>query len=97
MTQWTITVDRFAEPNHAPGTNYNAVGIVGPRAATLTAEQIINHPSAVPFEMYTDDRELVYEGFLVGDDVLAPLDQFGMPNFGCTQINVKKDGQWIRV
>lgn len=36
MTQWTITKDLLAEPGSATGCNSNAVGLVGPRRATMT-------------------------------------------------------------
>jgi len=46
------------------------------------------------FRMYDDDRVLYYEGYLVGDDWFAPLDDFGGPNAGCAGIKVLEDGQW---
>lgn len=39
------------------------------------------------FRMYDDDGELYYDGRIVGDyDGFEPLDDFGMPNVGCTNI-----------
>jgi hypothetical protein len=66
-------------------------GLVGPFAATLTGKQIRNHPKAERFTMYDDDGECCYEGFLVGDDAsgFEPLEDFGMPNAGCTEIRYK--------
>lgn len=86
MTQWTITVDNFADPSAKPGTNANAVGIVGPRGAKLTKEEIVAHPEGKKFRMLDDDRVVYYEGVLVGDDDFAPLDDFGAPNAGCVDI-----------
>ena len=97
MTQWTITKDHLAEPDAPAGTNRNAVGVDGPSAATLTAEQITGHPRAVSFRMRDDDGELYYEGAMVGDDLFAPLDQFGMPNAGCASIEVLTGRTWERV
>ena len=97
MTQWTITRDHLAEPDAPAGTNLNAAGVVGPRAATLTAAQIADHPRAVRFRMRDDDGGLCYEGALVGDDLFAPLDQFGMPNAGCTSVEVLTGRRWERV
>lgn len=95
---WTITKDLIAEADAKPGTNRNAVGIVGPRNAKLTADEIKNHPDAVQFRMYDDDNELYYEGYLIGDE-FAPLDAFGTPNAGCTRIDVydKKARKWVTV
>jgi hypothetical protein len=40
--------------------------------------------------MYDDDSELYYAGKIWGDfDGFEPLDDFGMPNGGCTQISLR--------
>lgn len=91
--QFTITKDHIADPNAKQGTNANAVGIVGPNNATLTHEQIKTHPNRRHFKMYDDDKEIYYEGYLVGDadgqDGFLPLDCFGMPNAGATSIHYR--------
>jgi hypothetical protein len=55
----------------------------------------------VPFRLYDDDGELYYEGrmtpscednFSVGGG--NPLDDFGMPNAGCTNIATNETGVW---
>lgn len=38
------------------------------------------------FRMYTDDDEVIYEGFAKECVHFEPLDDFGMPNYGCTYI-----------
>ena len=105
MNAWTITRDCLAEtitrdyvndPAPKPGTNCNAIGIVGPSRTTLTAKQIAEHPDAKPFRMLDDDGILYYEGFLIGDE-FAPLDDFGEPNAGCTRIQIQENGAWIDV
>ena len=85
-TQWTITSDHISEADKPTGTNLNAVGIVGPKDATLTAAEIVAHPEARQFQMLDDDRNLYYSGFTVGPDDFAPLDDFGAPNAGATEI-----------
>ena len=97
MTQWTVTKDRLAEPDAPAGTNRNAAGLVGPRNATLTAVQIANDPKAVAFRLYDDDTTLCYEGFLLGDDPFAPLDDFGEPNAGCTSVSILTPTGWQTV
>jgi hypothetical protein len=98
MTSWTITVDHIADPKAKAPSNANAVGMVGPRASTMTAEQIRNHPDKVAFRMYDDDGGRYYDGFLVGQDLLAPLVDFGTPNAGATGINIRtKTGKWEAV
>ena len=63
--------------------------------------------SCTRFRMYDDDNELYYEGILWdstdGCHDMAPLDDFGMPNAGCTRIDILKTnvgethGAWNRV
>ena len=93
-TQWTITKDNTAEPGATPGANLNAVGIVGPRGATLTSAEIIAHPEAKQFRLLDDDGAVYYEGYLVGDDEFAPQDDFGEPNAGCSATEILEDGSW---
>lgn len=88
MTQWTVTHDYLDD---------KPASVVGPHNATMTSEQIATHPDRVAFRMYDDDGELYYRGFLVGDDLHAPLDDYGMPNAGCTSIKVLEKGKWEQV
>jgi len=39
------------------------------------------------------DSELYYEGYLVGGDDFEPLDDFGMPDAGATEI--RYNGEWL--
>jgi len=105
---FVITVDHQADANAKPGTNLNAVGMVGPRGATLNADEIKSHPKAQAFRMKDDDGELYYEGFylpsrtvtgeganaktLEHSDELQPLDCFGTPHAGATTIEYKNAG-----
>lgn len=93
---FTITIDKIPARNAKPGTNENAVGIVGPRTCTLTAEQIINHPNARRFKMRDDDGEVYYEGYYIpNDNEFEPLDAFGTPNAGCTSMEYWDGQNWI--
>lgn len=59
----------------------------GPANSSLTSEEIIAHGK--PFRMLDDDRNLVYSGMYCGPDdetLFSPLDDFGMPDAGCTVI-----------
>lgn len=94
MTQWTITKDCIADPSDPPGTNGNAVGVVGPRGATLTSAEIVAHPEAKRFRLCDDDGGIFYEGSLVGDDEFAPMDDFGEPNAGATTTQIFENGKW---
>ena len=77
MMRWIITKDHYGEGPQ--GTSLNAVGVQGPRDCDPKT------PTPHCFKMYTDDNELVYEG-KCSDVEFYPLDDFGMPNFGCTYI-----------
>jgi hypothetical protein len=101
--QWTITVDHTAEEGAKPGTNANAVGMIGPRTATMTAAEILAHADSRRFRMTDDDGEAFYEGVCylpegLTEDAFAPKDDFGEPNAGATEIYYWNadwnDGQW---
>lgn len=48
----------------------------------------------VKFKMYDDDGNLYFEGRMQEHD-FHPLDEFGMPSYGCTYIETKRDdGTW---
>jgi hypothetical protein len=83
---WTITKDLI---------DTNAHGTVGPSTATLSHNAIRSHPKRERFRMLDDDGEVYYEGFAVlreEDDGFGPLDDFGAPNAGCTQIDYWESG-----
>ena len=46
------------------------------------------------FRMYDDDGELYYEGYSNDSSSFQPLDDFGMPNAGCTEIKYYENGKW---
>jgi len=82
---WIITNDYIG--------NGEANGTIGPSNG-WTREEIDNCPNIEKFKMYDDDDELYYSGIiaysspsLMGSELgFAPLDDFGMPNAGCTYI-----------
>ena len=87
--RWTIIRDEIADPKAEEGTHDNAVGLVGPRDACETVNK-----NGVRFEMYDDDNNLYYVGYLYGDyDGFEPLEDFGTPNAGCTGIKI--NGRWV--
>lgn len=98
---WVITKDFIADPNAKQPSNSNAVGMVGPRSAKLTVDLIISHTQGRKFRIRDDDGELYYEGIMVitpeeGDEAeFRPLDDFGKPNAGATEIEYEReDGTW---
>jgi len=73
--RWKITRD------HLDGED---AGVEGPRDLDPNLK---SNPTR--FTMYDDDDECYYSGMLYGDfDGLEPLDDFGMPNAGCTYIKI---------
>jgi hypothetical protein len=98
---WIVTKDLIADPTVRQPSNVNAVGMVGPRTAKMTADEILNHPQGQKFRMKDDDGEVYYEGIMVitaddGDEAeFRPLDDFGRPNAGATDIEyLRPDGSW---
>ena len=97
---WIIDVDHIEN---------NETHVTGPsNADSQLLNELINSPARTvvegtgknikKFKMYDDDNELYYSGRIIGDyDCLEPLDDFGTPNAGCTEIQVLEDGKWITV
>jgi len=99
---WRITKDLIDDGK--------AIGTEGPQNAPNTMLAIVRQlekdpsmanelPKATRFRMLDDDGEVYFEGFLYGDnvDLFEPLDDFGMPGYGCTSIETMQDGQWVKV
>ena len=49
-------------------------------------DQIIKDGFTEKFKMFDDDGELYYSGYAKPDADFDPLDDFGTPNAGCTEI-----------
>ena len=67
-------------------------GAFGPCGTKYTPEQIKTHPNRQHFKMKDADGELYYEGYYVeekGSDEFEPLDCFGMPAAGATEIHYR--------
>jgi len=94
---WKITKDLFDKD--APG---NATGTIGPRNAPDELVAKLNAGEGVAFRLLDDDKEVYAEGrFITADDTyggeedFAPLEDFGTPNWGCTEIQYKNNsGAW---
>ena len=71
------------------------VNVIGPRNSTFDWTKNPNAGEA--FKMYDDDKELYYLGRITGNyEGFEPLDDFGMPNAGCTGIKYRdpNTGAW---
>lgn len=91
--RWVIEKDYISESFGNVGV-YNHVGFLS------------DHPDHIElFRMYDDDDILYYEGTLCFDNQeedrnpevwFAPLDDYGMPNDGCTRIRILNTvtGKW---
>ncbi|MGV7183786.1 hypothetical protein [Xanthomonas axonopodis] len=89
LYHWLITHDHI---------DTGSCGTKGPRGNTRSAQEIRQDPKGVEFKLRDDDGNLSYQGIYVGPDdetLFAPLDDFGMPNAGCTEIAYKNAlGNW---
>lgn len=96
MTAWIITKDKLAEEGAKEGTNSNAKGLTGPRTASQNDMKRLKAGEGTRFRMLDDDGEIYYYGRWLEDDEctndycgepeFSPLDNFGAPNAGCTEI-----------
>jgi hypothetical protein len=98
---WIITRDVMFDNGE---TERNEANTMGPSGLSPSQAQALEAGKGVPFRMYEDDGELLYEGRLLtmqhgdeGEYDMQPLDDFGMPNAGCTRIDVKRNGKWETV
>jgi hypothetical protein len=85
---WLITKDKLAEDLELED---NDTGIHGPRGCSKKLHDALLSGRGHKFKMYDDDGVLYYKGLFIGDpdseEGFAPLDDFGMPNAGCTRID----------
>jgi hypothetical protein len=97
---WIITKDHLAEPGAGPGSlAENAATVAGPRDAPEEMLARLRAGDGEPFRLYDDDEELYYDGLFLGDseseDGFGPLDDFGTPNAGATEIRYRRaGGKW---
>lgn len=100
MTAWIITKDKIET---------DSVGVTGPSIATDADIARLKAGEGKRFRMLDDDGEIYYygrqleqsectldyeSGFFGQDSEFAPLDNYGAPNAGCTELqfdNGKKD------
>ena len=86
---WIIDRDLIADAQAKTGTNANAVGVAGPHGYAGDGSEL-----TCQFRMRDDDGEIYYEGRADAES-FDPLDHFGTPNAGVTQIEYQQpDGSW---
>jgi hypothetical protein len=91
---WVITVDKNADELEPVGTNSNAKGMMGPSNIPEDLRLRLEQGEGITFKMYDDDGNLYYIGRIItngenDEQLFAPLDDFGMPNAGATEIKYK--------
>lgn len=99
---WIITKDLIADEDAPEGTNSNAVGVTGPRAAPEHLLAALRAGKGKQFKMYDDDGEHYYTGKGIADEddegfeafCYAPLRDFGAPNAGCTSVQWTNHREW---
>ena len=94
---WRINYD------HLEGEH---VDITGPHNATDTQLGTLDHPRLnehvlTRFRIYDDDGELYFSGYFLGDseseEAFGPLDDFGSPDSGATEIRYLRGDEWGRL
>lgn len=91
---WVIDRDHLAEQDED-----SEAGTTGPSDASEELLARLSAGDGEPFKMRDGDGELYYTGRIVGadtdnEDGFAPLQDFGMPNAGCTGIEYKRGNSW---
>lgn len=87
--EWTITVDHL---------DLGIARTSGPWGVTRTPMEIAADPAGHRFRLRDDDGEVYAEGVFVGnpksEDGFAPLDDYGVPALGATEIQYFEHGGW---
>ena len=82
---WKIITD------HLDGEETNTSG---PYSITVEQQAELDSGKGAPFQMFDDDGNLYYSGIIIGKfSGFEPLEDFGMPNAGCTAI--KLSGKYL--
>lgn len=73
-------------------------GLTGPSNIDPELERQLKAGDGKKFRLLDDDGEIYYEGRYLGPDdesQFGPLDDFGLPDSGCTEIQYRtQDGWW---
>lgn len=77
---WIIMKDRLFDPKEEGSKS--RFGCRSPKWDELSA----NNAPTFKFRLLDDDGEVYYEGKSTRNDSFAPLDNFGTPDAGCTEI-----------
>ena len=92
---WRIDRDHLAETG---GDVHDDAGTTGPHNAPETMLDALTDADGTPFRMYDDDGILYYSGRIIdpaGAHDFAPLEDFGTPNAGATEIHYQNPaGEW---
>lgn len=94
---WTITKDHDPDAEAPPGTNLNALGVQGPfDAPQRLLDRVLAEGKA--FRIRDSDGNVYYTGKIIdpkGENEMAPLDDFGHPNAGASDIQYRNEaGEW---
>lgn len=92
---WIITKDHISESIGGKSRS----GKMGPYSISESVTQRLKKGEGTKFRLYDDDGILYAEGLQItkGDEEseFAPLDDYGTPNWGCTELRQYIDGNWI--
>lgn len=88
---WVITKDELFEPSDEQYGITSKKGVMGPQNIPPTIERRLRDGEGKLFRMLDDDGEVYYYGRLIHPDGegIEPLDDFGMPDSGCTEIQFR--------
>jgi hypothetical protein len=68
------------------------------KVCSVDYTETIDAELTLKFKLYDDDGNLHYEGRMHPDcdsmDAFDPLDDYGMPNVGCTYMMILEEGKW---
>jgi len=86
--QWRITKDIINEPLG----NYSFPTEIGTTSSRFDYAKDSAKGMPVRFKIYDDDDNLYFEGRMEEEN-FHPLDDFGMPSYGCTYLKYSRSGE----
>ena len=88
---WIITIDKISL-----GAD---VGLTGPHNLSDDILERLQKGEGHAYRVRDDDDEVYHHGRFIGDpnsyDAFGPLNDFGRPGFGATDIQYFEDGKWV--
>lgn len=90
------------DKDHLPIDGKSSAGTMGPRDIAESVTTQLQQGAGRPFRMLDGDAEVMFDGRILtpGEEAgseldFGPLDDFGTPDSGCTEIHYREGHRWV--